>query len=322
MNLAVSKTMKNQAKPFLKWAGGKGQLLPQLEQYFPRELHSKYLQTYVEPFLGGGAVFFAIGQRFQFKNIYLSDINKDLVLAYQVIQQKPKELIQLLAQYQQLYDQTPYENRADLFIQKRQFFNEINVDVDYKCLNASSIERVAHLIFLNKTCFNGLFRLNSKGAFNVPFGKYKTAAICDEANIWAVSRALQTAQISHADYSEAAAYIDEQTFVYLDPPYRPISSTASFTTYAGAEFTDTHQLKLAAFFKKMDTERHAKLMLSNSDPANENSNDLFFENAYAGYNIARVSASRAINSDASKRGKITELLITNYTHEHMTAQNL
>ncbi len=220
-----------------------------------------------------------------------------------------------LEQYQKDYDQTEQEKRKDLFLAVRHHFNLHRFEINYKKLSDNWIPRAAQFIFLNKTCFNGLFRLNSKGEFNVPYGKYKTAMIFDEPNILAVSTVLQRAEIQQAHYTNCFDKARENTFVYLDPPYRPISQTASFTTYTGAEFDDTEQLQLAQFFRKLDQEKGAKLMLSNSDPKNENPNDDFFEKAYSGYNIFRVSASRAVNCNGEKRGKINEILITNYQYE-------
>jgi DNA adenine methylase len=303
------------ARPFLKWAGGKSQLLAQLENYYPSDLRAGRIRRYVEPFLGGGAVFFAIAQRYPIESAYLSDINPDLVLTWQVVQQRPADLLDILERYQRAYNQTPEERRGHLFLTMRDAFNRGRPDINTAKRSADWIRRAAQLIFLNKTCFNGLFRLNSKGEFNVPFGKYKTAVICDAANLIAASHALQKAEIRQADYMECWSHIDENTFVYFDPPYRPLSQTASFTAYTKDGFSDNEQIRLAQFFRKLDKEKKPKLMLSNSDPTNENLGDDFFKNAYSGYNIFRVLAGRAINSDSKKRGKINELLITNYPHE-------
>ncbi len=306
------------AKPFIKWVGGKSQLLEQFENFYPNELRKGIIKNYVEPFLGGGALFFALSQHYNIERAYLSDLNKDLILTYQVIQQRPNDLLDFLEQYQKDYDQTEQEKRKDLFLAIRHHFNLHRFEINYKKLSDNWIPRAAQFIFLNKTCFNGLFRLNSKGEFNVPYGKYKTAMIFDEPNILAVSKLLQRADIQQAHYTSCFDKASETTFVYLDPPYRPISQTASFTTYTGAEFDDTEQLQLAQFFRKLDQEKGAKLMLSNSDPKNENPNDDFFEKAYSGYNIFRVSASRAVNCNGEKRGKINEILITNYQYEPQT----
>ncbi|MFN0203379.1 MAG: DNA adenine methylase [Bacteroidia bacterium] len=303
------------AKPFLKWAGGKSQLLEQLDKYYPKELQKGKIKQYVEPFLGGGAVFFEISQRFQIEKAYLSDVNPDLVLAYRIVQQKPQELIKLLRNYQKQYDETPQEMRNDLFTSIRKQYNLQKKSINYQEINEENVLRTALLIFLNKTCFNGLFRLNSKGEFNVPYGKYPTTMICDEINVWAVSKKLEKAEIHHADYASCFDKIDEDSFVYFDPPYKPISESASFTTYTGAVFSDKEQLELAQFFKKIDKEKGAKLMLSNSDVRQANPENQFFDEIYKEYSIFRVSANRAINCKGTKRGKIKEILITNYAYE-------
>lgn len=306
------------ARPFVKWVGGKSQLLEQFENYYPNELRRGIIKNYVEPFLGGGALFFDISQRYKIENAYLSDLNKDLILTYKVIQERPYELLDFLEQYQKDYNQTEQEKRKYLFLAVRKHFNLQRFEINYKKFSDNWISRAAQFIFLNKTCYNGLFRLNSKGEFNVPYGKYKTAVICDAPNIIAVSKVLQCAEIQQASYLDCFDKVDENTFVYFDPPYRPISPTASFTTYTGKEFKDNEQLELAQFFRKLDREKGAKLMLSNSDPKNENPKDDFFEKAFSGYNIFRVLASRAVNCNSDKRGKITELIITNYPYEQRT----
>ncbi|GMO62922.1 MAG: Dam family site-specific DNA-(adenine-N6)-methyltransferase [Treponemataceae bacterium] len=300
------------AKPFVKWVGGKNQLLEQFERYYPQDLKNGCIKNYVEPFLGGGALYFSLCEKYSIQNAYLSDLNKDLVLTYQVIQQKPDCLLDFLGQYQDDYDATCQEKRNDLFLSVRAHFNSQRFETNYNKLSDNWIPRAAQFVFLNKTCFNGLFRLNSKGEFNVPYGKYKTATILDEENILAVSHVLQNAIIAQSKYENCFPKVSEDTFVYFDPPYRPITPTSSFTTYTGAQFCDVQQMELAGFFQKLDKEKGAKLMLSNSDPKNINPADDFFERAYKGYNIFKVSANRAVNCNGAKRGKINELLITNY----------
>jgi len=300
------------AKPFIKWAGGKSQLLKQYDRYYPTDLKKGKINNYVEPFLGGGAIYFSILEKYKIKNAYLSDLNRDLILTYKVIQKKHDELLDFLEQYQKRYDETAIEKRCGLFLDFRKHFNEQRLEINYKKLSENWIPRAAQFIFLNKTCYNGLFRLNSKGEFNVPFGKYKTVNIFDPVNISAVSDALQNAEIVQAEYTNCYKKVDNKTFVYFDPPYRPLTQTSNFTTYTGAEWTDKQQIELAAFFQKMDKEKEAKLMLSNSDPTNINPNDTFFEKAYHGYNLFKVFASRAVNCNGTGRGKINELLITNY----------
>ncbi len=302
----------NKAKPFLKWAGGKNQLLKQFENYYPPELRKGKIERYVEPFIGGGAVFFEIMQKYNIRSSYISDVNKNLILTYRVIQQQPDILLEFLEQYQKKYDSTHEEKRADMFLSMRKHFNTQQIEINDRTFSDNGIPRAALLIFLNKTCFNGLFRLNSKGEFNVPFGKYKKPTILDSDNIMSASRILQNTEILNSDYQNCFESVDEKTFVYFDPPYRPLTKTASFTNYAGFKFTDRDQVELAHFFKKMDNEKHARLMLSNSDPKNENPEDCFFEQIYNGYRLHRVHASRMINSNAAKRGQINELVITNY----------
>lgn len=305
--------MIERAKPFVKWVGGKGQLLEQFERYYPNELKKGAINNYVEPFLGGGALYFSIIGKYKPENAYLSDMNHDLILTYNIIQKKHEALLDFLEQYQRRYDETAIDKRYGLFIAIRKDFNELRFKINYKKSEENWIPRAAQFIFLNKTCFNGLFRLNSKGEFNVPFGKYKTANIFDPDNIRAVSAVLQNAEIVHAEYSDCYKKVNSKTFVYLDPPYRPLTQTSDFTAYTGAEWTDKQQLELANFFQKLDKEKGAKLMLSNSDPSNINPNDTFFEEAYRGFNFFRVSANRAVNCNGTGRGKINELLITNYT---------
>jgi DNA adenine methylase len=299
-------------KPFIKWAGGKTQLLDQFERYYPNELKKGKINNYIEPFLGGGALYFSILEKYKIKNTYLSDLNCDLILTYKVIKKKHDDLLDFLEQYQKRYDETVIDKRRDLFLDFRKHFNEQRFEINYKKLKENWIPRAAQFIFLNKTCFNGIFRLNSKGEFNIPFGKYKTVNIFDPDNISAVSAALQNAEIVQAEYSNCYTKADNKTFVYFDPPYRPLTRTSNFTTYTGAEWTDKQQIELAAFFQKLDKEKEAKLMLSNSDPTNINPKDKFFEKAYSGYNLIKVSANRAINCNGTGRGKINELLITNY----------
>ncbi len=304
--------MKARAKPFIKWVGGKHQLLKQFENHYPIGLKTGQIKHYIEPFLGGGAVFFSIFQKYPLQTAYLSDQNPDLVLAYQTIQQNPNWLLESLEKYQKQYEQSDAAKRKELFLTVRKEFNEKKKQTLSREISDKAVLRTAQFIFLNKTCFNGLFRLNSQGNFNVPHGRYAKPAIADEENILAVSGLLQKAEIHHADYSACLDHANQNTFVYLDPPYRPISSSANFTSYTDTIFADAEQLKLAQFFRKLDKEQKAKLMLSNSDPQNTKAEDRFFETAYFGYPIIRVSASRAINSNAEKRGKITEILIRNY----------
>jgi len=304
--------MMQPAKPFIKWVGGKSQLLEQIENFFPHELKQERVKQYVEPFLGGGAMFFSLHEKYKIKNAHLSDVNKDLILTYTIVQQKPEFLLDFLKQFQDEYDSTVQEKRNDFFLSVREHFNRQRFEINYNRISENWIPRAAQFIFLNKTCFNGLFRLNSRGEFNVPYGKYKTAAILDEETILAASSALRNATITRSEYTDCYRNINQDTFVYFDPPYRPITQTSSFTCYTGNDFCDKQQLELAQFFRELDQKKGAKLMLSNSDPKNSNPDDSFFEKAYQGYRIHKLSANRAVNCKGNKRGKINELLITNY----------
>jgi DNA adenine methylase len=300
------------AKPFLKWAGGKTQLLSQFETYYPESLKLGKVKKYIEPFIGSGAVFLEICQTYAIESAFISDINPDLVLAYQTIQAWPDKLIAALEILQVQYDKSDQTERQSLFAEVRAQFNAQKGNPYYRQLSKAAINRTAQLIFLNKTCFNGLFRLNSKGEFNVPYGRYKQPKILDADNIRRISELLNKTEIRLAEFESCYAIADEHSFIYFDPPYRPISKTANFTGYASTGFTDCEQEKLAHLFRRLDRDKGAKLMLSNSDPKNENVDDDFFERLYAGYSIHRVLASRSINSVGTKRGRIHELLIVNY----------
>ncbi|MBE9127504.1 MULTISPECIES: DNA adenine methylase [unclassified Coleofasciculus] len=298
-------------KPFLKWAGGKGQLLEQLKQFFPHELASGSIKRYIEPFVGGGAVFLYVAQSYPVDNFFISDINPELILAYKTIQRQVNDLIERLLEIEYKYLSLEETERKDYFYLIRSKFNFQRTGIENQSYNPAWIERTAQLIFLNRTCFNGLFRVNSKGDFNVPAGRYKNPKICDEGNLRAVAKILQRTQIQQGDFRDCEQVVNSSSFVYLDPPYRPISKTANFTAYSQAIFDDSEQLRLRDFFRLLD-KQGAKLMLSNSDPKNEKATDDFFENAYDGYLIKRVKATRNINSNSSKRGQIDELLIMNY----------
>lgn len=300
------------AKPFLKWAGGKTQLLEQFEILYPRQLKQKKINKYFELFLGGGAVFFYIIQKYSVERVFLNDINKDLILAYQVIKNNPNDLIELLDNLQTKYYQCAPKQREQIFYKIRNNYNEQRINFDYENITGTSIERISWLIFLNKTCFNGLYRTNRKGEFNVPCGKYKKPTICDKNNIDRVNKILSRVTLTSGNYSSLDRYIDDRSFVYIDPPYRPINKTSSFTTYAKSGFSDRNQIELSQYYKHLSEDYGAKVMLSNSNPHNTNLDDNFFHDLYSEYNINEVYASRMVNSNASKRGKITELVITNY----------
>ena len=299
------------AKPFLKWAGGKGQLLDAINARLPKGLAGGSLRRYVEPFVGGGAVFFHVAQAFRFDEILLLDVNDELVLVYRVVRDAVEPLIKELRSLMYRYFSEGQPGQERLFFATRDAFNEDRPTYDFSSPPDGGVARAAQLIFLNRTCFNGLFRVNSRALFNVPFGKYKSPRICDPENLRRASALLQGVRIECADFEQAGPCMDENTFAYLDPPYRPISRTANFNSYAAGAFDDDAQRRLAAFFRNMDA-RGAKLLLSNSDPKNEAPDDDFFDRLYSGYTIERVPATRSINSDADKRGAINEILVRNY----------
>lgn len=293
----------HKAKPFVKWAGGKRQLLPIINDNLPKELKNKELNKYIEPFVGGGAVLFNIISQYKFEQIIINDYNEDLMHLYNHIKNNKDKIINELKNLSDTYLSLNDDDRKNYYYKARELFNSEK---------SGTITKSVLFIFLNRTCFNGLYRVNSSGKFNVPYGSYKNPTILDIDNIVKVSEALSNVTILNGDFSIIEKYVDEKTFVYFDPPYRPLSVTSSFTSYEKNNFNDEEQIRLANFYKYLHNEKHAKLMLSNSDPKNINENDDFFDVLYKDFNIKRVEAKRAINSDRNGRGKITELLITNY----------
>lgn len=299
------------AKPFLKWVGGKRQLLDQFEELYPTELKLKKIKNYYEPFVGGGAVFFDVVQKYEIENAFLYDINEELILTYKVIQKDVTKLIEFLHKYDTFYKKLTEKKQKEYYYEIRENFNLQRFNIDYNKYSENWIPRAAQTIFLNRTCFNGLFRFNSKGGFNSPMGKYKNPKILDEQNLLNVSKLFEIATIRKADFKEVRNDIKDNSFVYFDPPYRPISTTASFTAYSKFNFQDDEQLQLAGLYYDLNEQGHS-LMLSNSDPKNTNPEDDFFETIYANYNIQRVDAKRSINSDPNKRNSIKEIVVTNY----------
>lgn len=300
------------AKPFLKWAGGKGQLLETFADYYPEMLKTNQVKNYYEPFIGGGAVFFDIAQKYSIESAFLFDINEELILTYRVVQRDVNKLIEQLAGLQKKYINLDQNERTDFFYFVRDDFNKTLKSIDISVYSEKCIKRAAQIIFLNKTCFNGLFRFNSKGEFNVPAGRYKNPKILDEQNLLKCSNILKIAEIRKADFKEMTNFVKPSSFVYLDPPYRPINKTSSFTSYSKKIFGDNEQKQLAAIFFKLHN-NGIKLMLSNSDPKNYNPDDDFFDDLYKHFNISRISAKRSINSVASKRKPIKEIIVTNYS---------
>lgn len=299
------------ARPFLKWAGGKGQLLAQLEANFPKKLTGGKIKRYVEPFIGGGAVFFELNKHYQFEQVVLNDFNVELITTYQVIRDSVNDLISRLSAMEHVFLEKDIKQRKNMFYEIRDLFNREKKTIDYSKPSDDWIVHAANIMFLNRTCFNGLYRLNSKGDYNVPFGDNKNPTICDEANLKNVSLALQGVTLVYGDFEQLTNYIDAATFVYMDPPYRPLGGTSSFNSYQKSPFNDDSQKRLAAWYCRLHNEKKASLMLSNSDPSNTDPADTFFEELYKQFTITKVTASRAINSKGSGRGAISELLIIN-----------
>ncbi|MFA6226663.1 MAG: DNA adenine methylase [Methanoregula sp.] len=299
------------ARPFLKWAGGKTQLLSEFEKRLPEKLKNKNITKYAEPFIGGGAVFFWLNKTFSFKQSYLCDVNEELVLSYTVIRDSANDLIAALGNLEFEYLSSDEKKREQFYYEIRYSLNRKLPGINFNKYSADWVERAAQIIFLNRTCFNGLFRVNRKGEFNVPFGRYKNPGILNEDNLNAVATLLKPTQILTGDFTSIGEFVDDQTFVYFDPPYRPLSQTSSFTSYSKSGFSDRDQIRLVEFFHEMD-EKGAKCMMSNSDPRNENPDDPFFDNLFSDYYIERVPARRRINCNGSCRGDINELIITNY----------
>ena len=302
-------------KPFVKWAGGKNQLLPTLRGIYPAELGGS-VNKYAEPFVGGGAVLFDILSRYSLEELYISDTNAELINAYRIIKLQHEKLIPMLNVMQNEYVPLGVNDRKLYYYEKRRSFNDIKVSGD----EAVNIEKAALFIFLNKTCFNGLYRVNRNGMFNVPMGAYKSPCICDEENLKNISSALENVKIVCGDYRKSEEFIDRNTFVYFDPPYRPLTETASFTAYTESVFDDRSQFELAEYVELL-AERGARIAVSNSDPKNTDINDDFFDNLYKKHNIKRVQATRMINCNSDSRGKINELLITNYGAERDNTMN-
>lgn len=299
----IDMTKSKIAKPFLKWAGGKTRLIADIERALPSKVN-KTKFTYIEPFVGSGAVLFWMLNNFPNMNrVLVNDINEDLINTYKTIADKPKELISLLQTLQNEFHalEDNEANKKDYYYRKRQLYNSRKEEQSVQ----SSL-----FIFLNRTCFNGLYRVNRKNQYNVPMGSYKKPTICDEENILAVSDALQKVEILCGDFEQTLDYADDNSLFYFDPPYKPLSETSSFNSYAKEEFNDEEQIRLRDFCNKLDELGHCWI-LSNSDVKSKDGSSNFFEDLYSNFNIQRVEANRNINANPSKRGKLHELLITN-----------
>ena len=292
------------AKPFIKWVGGKSQLIEQLDAQLPSNFDNWEEVTYIEPFVGGGAMLFYMLQRYpNIRRAIINDVNPDLTTCYRTVRDTPEDLIASLLDIQNAYNTLQTEEaRKDFFLAVRDRYNEKNLD---------PIENTTKFFFLNRTCFNGLYRVNKKGLFNVPFGKYTNPQICDPATIRNDSELLQRVEILTGDFDATFNYAQGNTLFYFDPPYRPLSDTSSFNDYAKEAFNDDAQVRLKEYCDQIN-EAGFRFMLSNSDCRGKNEEDNFFDVLYEDYYIERVWASRSINSNPNKRGKLTEILVHNY----------
>lgn len=295
------------AKPFVKWAGGKTQLLDAIKKTLPHDLSRINDVTYVEPFVGGGAVLFWILQEYpNITRAIINDINEELICTYRAIKSDVEKLILELTRIQTEYLALDDMARKDYFLSQRERYNENN---------NSDVETAALFIFLNRTCFNGLYRVNSKGKFNVPHGRYANPKICDEDVLRADSAVLQRVEILCGDFAQTGKYADENVLYYFDPPYRPLTETSAFTSYAKDGFGDAEQMRLRDFCEQI-SKRKSVFVASNSDPQNVDVEDHFFDNLYRKFSIKRVSAVRMISSKGNGRGSISEIMISNVANAY------
>ena len=295
------------AKPFVKWVGGKTQLLDDIKKALPRDLSQINDVTYIEPFVGGGAVLFWILQEYpNITKAIINDINEELICTYRVIKSDVEKLILELKRIQIEYLALDDVARKEYFLSQRERYNE---------KNNSDIETAALFIFLNRTCFNGLYRVNSKGKFNVPHGRYTNPKICDEETLRADSVVLQRVEILCGDFAQTGKYADKNVLYYFDPPYRPLTETSAFTFYAKDGFDDAEQTRLRDFCEQIAAHK-SLFVASNSDPQNIDNGDDFFDHLYKRFSIKRVSAARMINSKGNGRGAISEIMISNVANAY------
>lgn len=294
-----------QLTPILKWAGGKNQLIEYISQVLPQEFGTT-ITKYAEPFVGGGAILFYILQNYDLDEIYISDINAELINMYIRIQDNVDEVISLLRRYEETYLPLPDYERRTFYYEKRDEFNELMLNAN----EINAVMRASLFIFLNRTCFNGIYRVNKKGQYNVPMGVNKNPTICNVSNLKAVSKALNKVNIVCGSYLDSEDFIDQSTLVYFDPPYRPLKGMDNFTSYTEDDFDDDAQKELAEYVRHISS-KGAHFILSNSDPKSSDPEDDFFDELYSEYNIQRISAKRIINRNVDSRGSITEILVSN-----------
>ena len=305
--ISMKKLDKYPAKPFVKWVGGKTQLLGDIEKALPKNLLQRESVTYVEPFVGGGAVLFWILQKYpNITKAVINDINAELICTYRVLKNDVESLITELLRLQDEYRPLDENMRKEYYLAQRSRFNEGNI---------SDVETAALFVFLNRTCFNGLYRVNAKGKFNVPHGRYANPRICDADTLRADSALLQKVEILCGDFAQTGRYAERNVLYYFDPPYRPLTETAAFTSYSKEGFNDAEQTRLRDFCDHIAS-KHALFVASNSDPQNVDDGDKFFDNLYRMFSIRRVSAARMINSKADERGIISEIMISNIANAY------
>ena len=304
MPIGDCKVQMDIARPFLKWAGGKGQHLKIFENMFPTELAEGKIKTYIEPFVGGGAVLFHVLQHYDIEKAYINDINAELTNCYKCIKKDVQRVIERLSRLEKEY--LSCRDRAKYFYDIRAKFNKSKLNGDF------DFDKCAEFIFLNRTCFNGLHRVNRSGEFNVPHGSYKNPLICDKENLILCSEVLKKVEIFTGGYEQMLGEIDKNTFVYFDPPYRPLLKSKSFNSFDKSKFGDEEQRALAERFKRV-SRKGVFLMLSTSDPKNADAEDDFFDELYKAFDIERIFAKRIISAQASRRGSVTEIVVRNYT---------
>ena len=297
------------AKPFLKWAGGKTQLLNDIDINLPPEIKKNGIVNYYEPFIGSAAVFLFIKQKYGIENAHLYDINSNLISTFRIVQNQTNNLIKELKLLDREFKSKNNEQRKIYYNKRREEFN-ILLSADLK-VKQKLIRKAALTIFLNRTCFNGLYRVNNSGQFNVPLGRYENPRILDEENLLTVSELIKNVVLEVRNFKTLPKVVKKDSFIYYDPPYSPLNKTSNFTSYSEYEFSLNEQVELAKVYALLDKEG-IKQLLSNADLKNHNSQNDFHDNLYGKYTIRRILASRIINSKAAKRGKISEILVRNY----------
>lgn len=301
----------NNLKPIIKWAGGKTKIYPQIEKKLPSDLFNGKIKNYYEPFLGGGAVFFSIIQKVKFEKCIISDINEELILFYNVVKNDPEKLIHFIDKYYKEYLNLSEVDKEKYYYDLRTSYNYERFNISYNDYSYLFIPRAAQLLFLNRTCYNGLFRQNLRGEFNVPFGKNYSPPVMDKNSIIEISKILKNVDVKCDDFQNVCEEIDgSNSFVYFDPPYKPISKKGGFTNYHKSNFTEKDQIRLLSTFNYLNS-KNVKMMLNNSC-VNKDINAVSIESYYEAYNIDYIKSSSTMSSKIEHRKIINELVITNY----------